>query len=114
MTWQHGRFANLLLGPGSSLAPLARPGHAVSPRLCHRGKAAFEVGDQVARILEPDVEAQGGPARRPARRGAVAAAVEQDDEALVSAPGKSHPEQLERVEEGVHGGVAGRLEDDAE
>src|SRR5260370_36000127 len=85
-----------------------------SSGFCHRGTAAFEVGDQIVRVLEPDVEAQGRAAGRPARRGAVAGAIEHDDEALVSAPGNPHAEQLERVEEGAHGGLAGRLEHDTE
>src|SRR5712692_9686231 len=85
-----------------------------SSGLGHRGEAAFEVGDQIVLVLEPDVEAQGRAAGRPARRGAVAGAIEHDDEALVSAPGKPHAEQLERIEQSAHGGLAGRLEHDAE
>jgi hypothetical protein len=29
----------------------------LSPRLRHRGKTALEVGDEIGRILEPDVQA---------------------------------------------------------
>src|SRR5262249_38254461 len=90
------------------------PCRPVSPRLCHRRKAALETRNQIVRILEADMEAQRGAAGRPARRRAIGGAVEQNDEALEPAPGKSHAEELERIEECAHGRIANRFEHDAE
>src|SRR5262245_13215452 len=69
------------------------------PRLRHRGDAAFEIGDQVVDIFEPDVEPHCRATRRPAGGGAQVRAVERDDEALVAAPGCADAEQRERVDE---------------
>ena len=83
-------------------------------RCRQRRKAAFEIGDQIAGILEPDMEAHRRSARRPFGRGAVGRAIEQDGQALEAAPGCAHAEQRQLVDEGVHRRLRHRLEHDAE
>src|SRR5262245_57495426 len=59
----------------------------------HRGKAALEVGDQVADVLKPDVQTHAGATRRPFGRAAIFLDVVGDGEALEATPRRAHPEQ---------------------
>src|SRR3979490_3023773 len=79
-----------------------------------RGKAAFEIADQVVDVLEPDVETHRRSAGRPSGRGADPGAVEGNGEAFESAPRCADAEQAELVEESVHRRVRNRLEHHAE
>src|ERR1700757_5016302 len=87
---------------------------AASPRRGERGKAAFEIADQVVDVLKSDVEPHRRPARRPFRRRADAGAVEWNGQALESAPRRADPEQAELVHERVDRTLRHRLEYDAE
>src|SRR5207302_1347286 len=77
-------------------------------------EAVIEVQDQIVDILEPDVEADGGPARRPGGRGPDRGAIEWNGEALEATPGGADAEQGQGIEERVHGRLRGRLQHDAE
>src|SRR5215831_8206756 len=56
-------------------------------RLCREGrKTILKIGDEVANILKPDVEANGRTARRPSRCRAERCAVEWDRQAFEAAP----------------------------
>src|SRR5262245_51246165 len=79
-----------------------------------RGKAAFEIADQVVDVLESDVHAHRRPAWRPFRRRADAGAVEWNGQALEAAPRRAHAEQAELVEERVDRALRDRFEHDAE
>ena len=58
------------------------------------GETVGEIGDEVVRILEADVQAQAGPARRPsASRCARVSGADRDDQALEAAPAPAHAEQ---------------------
>src|SRR5215468_488644 len=74
---------------------------AVSPRRGERGKAAFEIADQVVDVLKSDVQAHRRPAWRPFRSRADARAVEWSGQALESAPRRADAEQAELVHERV-------------
>src|SRR5499426_2587247 len=87
---------------------------AASPRRGERGKAAFEIADQVVDVLEADVQAHRRPAWRPFRRRADAGAVEWNGQALEAAPRRAHAEQAELVEERVDRALRDRFEHDAE
>src|SRR5262245_48717559 len=91
----------------------ARKPHA-SPRRSERGKAAFEIADQVVDVLESDVQAHRRPAWRPFRRRADAGAVEWNGQALEAAPRRADAEQAELVEERVDRTLRDRFEHDAE
>src|SRR5579871_1278277 len=73
-----------------------------------------QVGDQVLRVLEPDVQANewAGEARveLPLRQ----LVARRYGEALEAAPGEPKPEQGQPIEHGVDGGGRHRLEDHAE
>src|SRR5215469_16807708 len=65
---------------------------AASPRRGERGKAAFEIAGQVVDVLESDVQAHRGPARRPFGRRADAGAIEWNGQALEAAPRRADTE----------------------
>src|SRR5262249_18979853 len=87
---------------------------AASPRRRERGKAAFEIADEVVDVLEADVQAHRRPARRPFRRRADAGAVERYGQALEAAPRRADAEQAKLVEERVDRALRHRLDHDAE
>src|SRR5262245_12914486 len=91
----------------------ARKPHA-SPRRGERGKAAFEIADQIVNVLESDVQAHRRPAWRPFRRRADAGAVEWNGQALEAAPRRADAEQAELGEERVDRALRDRFEHDAE
>src|ERR1700704_6635713 len=97
--------ARLLSASALSVCSLRRPGEG--------GKAAFEIGEKVADVLETDVEAHRRATRRPWLGGPDRRAVERDGEALKAAPRGTDAEQREGIEEGMDGGCRRRLEDDA-
>src|SRR3981081_4263341 len=83
-------------------------------RRVERRKAPLEIGLQILDILQPDVEPQRRTARRPVGGRAVGRAVEGNGEALKTAPGITHAEQLECIEQGVDGSLRLWLQNDAE
>src|SRR5215510_12617856 len=87
---------------------------AASARRGERGKAAFEIADQVVDVLESDVQAHRRAARRPFRRRADAGAVEWYSQALEAAPRRTDAEQAELVEKRVDRALRDRFEHDAE
>src|SRR5215469_640606 len=90
----------------------ALPAASLSRGEC--GKAAFEIADQVVDVLESDVQAHRGPARRPFGRRADAGAIEWNGQALEAAPRRADAEQAELVQERVDRTLRHRLEHDAE
>src|SRR5580704_19530416 len=77
-------------------------------------EAAFQVLDQVLRVFEADVEAQGRTFRLPARRGAAAYWIGRQDQALITTPARPDPEQIERIDHCVYRRFGGWFEDDDE
>src|SRR5690606_4133500 len=77
-------------------------------------KSRVEIVLQILYVLEPDGKPQGGAVRLPSRRRAVGSAVERNDEALEPAPGITHAEQLQLVEEGRYGFPRAGLQNDRE
>src|SRR5579883_944780 len=80
----------------------------------HRSEPPFEIPLQVFRILKPDLEAKSGAARRPVRCGARLGAVERNEEALISAPGKTHSENPECMQKAIHCRLRHLFQDDRE
>src|SRR5438067_2494556 len=66
----------------------------------HFVEALGEIGDQILRVFEPDMDAHQGPFRLPPRRGAAALREGGLDQALIPAPAGADAEQIERVDEG--------------
>ena len=89
-----------LIAPDSASASIIMMSDGFDIRfICARGQrreAALEIGDQIADVLEPDVEAQRRAARRPFRRGADGADVDGNGEAFEAAPGCAHAVKRER------------------
>ncbi len=67
-------------GPGAECA------YEQALRRVEGRKPALEIGLEILDILQPDVEPQGRAARRPLGGGAIARAVEWNDQALEAAP----------------------------
>ncbi len=61
-------------------------GSSGARRFVKRRETALEIGDQVAGIFKPDVEAKTRAARVPGRGSAVVLAIVDDDKALVASP----------------------------
>ena len=96
-------------------AQASRPGIALSyARRRQRGKAAFEIGDQIVHVLKPDMEAHRRTAGRPGGGAAHVVAIERNHQALEAAPRRADAEQRQRIDEGVHRRLRHRLEHDAE
>src|SRR5262249_35164904 len=82
--------------------------------IAHAREAALEVLNEVADVVEPDVEAQRRPLGLPLGRRAVVAGIERQHEALVAAEAGADGEMLESVDEARHRGLVAGLEDDRE
>ena len=112
-------MVNRLLSATEARAPAfgrIRPTRALagSESRVERRKAALEIGFEIVDILKPDMEPQGRTTGRPFGRGAIAVAVERNDEAFKAAPRKPHAEQLDRVEQGIDSLLRRRLQHNAE
>src|SRR5271167_909677 len=77
-------------------------------------EAAVEIVFQIVEVFEADRKTQRRSARRPSRGGAIACAIEGNDEAFIAAPGIAEAEQFETVEHRGDRGFAHRVQDDAE
>src|SRR5215475_14238279 len=89
-------------------------GVALGARRRECRKTFLQIGDEVANILESDVEANRRPARLPPRCGAHGRTVERDHKAFETAPRSAYAKQREFVQKGMHCFNGNRLENDAE
>src|SRR5437588_3337506 len=77
-------------------------------------EALRQIGDQILRVFQADMDAHQRPLGLPAGRGAAAFREGRLDQALVAAPAGADAEQVERVDEGVDRFFRDRFQYEAE
>src|SRR5579872_2734736 len=91
------------------IPPLSSPGRRVEG-----GEATREIGDEIGRILQADVQPHHRAFRLPCRRTAQPLRIDRQGEAFEAAPGEADAETLQRIDQRDPRGIVAAGKDEGE